>query len=69
MSTVSVTNNSIGPIGLMWVVIVALKLMAVIDWSWWIVVFFPIMAAAGWAAIVGAIVALCGGLVWMCCRD
>lgn len=60
-----VTNvSSIGPIGLMWVVIVAMKLMAVIDWSWWIVVFFPVIAGIGITVFFGALLLLVGGAVW-----
>lgn len=67
--TVNVSNRSIGPIGLMWVLIVALKLMAVIDWSWWVVVFFPIIASLGILAFCGVLGVLAGGLVWLACRD
>lgn len=66
--TVNVTNNSIGPLGLMWVVIVALQLMHVIHWSWWVVVFFPIIAGAGVVALALAIGALCAGAVALACR-
>lgn len=62
-----VTNvSSIGPIGLMWVVLVALKLMAIIDWSWWILVFFPVIAGVSIAVFFGALALLTGGLVWAC---
>lgn len=64
-----INQSSIGPIGLMWVVLVALKLMAVVDWSWWIVVFFPVLAGLGISAFIAAIMLLTGGLVWATCRN
>lgn len=64
-----INNNSIGPIGLMWVLLVAFKLMAVIDWSWWIVVFFPVIAGAGLAAFMAVIAIITGGLMWVFCRE
>lgn len=64
-----INNNSIGPIGLMWVVLVALKLMAVVDWSWWIVVFFPVLAGLSIATFCGVIALLTGGLVWVFSRE
>lgn len=64
-----INNNSIGPIGLMWVVLVTLKLMAVVDWSWWIVVFFPLLATMGITALFAGLGLVTGGLVWLFCRD
>lgn len=65
----TINNNSIGPIGLMWVVIVALQLMHVIHWSWWVVIFFPIIAGAGVVALALAIGLLCAGGVALACRN
>lgn len=66
MASVHVSNNSIGPIGLMWVVIVALQLMHVIHWSWWVVVFFPIIAGLSIGVLGLAIGLLCAGVVAIC---
>lgn len=63
------SSQSIGPIGLMWVVIVALKLMAVIDWSWWIVVFFPVMAGLGITAFALVIMLITGGIIAASCKN
>lgn len=68
-----ITNNthvsSIGPIGLMWVVLVTLKLMAIVDWTWWIVVFFPVIAWLGIGAISFILLIITGGLVWACTSE
>lgn len=64
-----INNNSIGPIGLMWVALVTLKLMAVVDWSWWIVVLFPVLAGLGIIVFLGVIALLTGGVVWAACRS
>ncbi|AHK11890.1 hypothetical protein CHOED_030 [Vibrio phage CHOED] len=69
MKTVNVTNNSIGPIGLLWVVVATLKLMAIIDWSWWIVVFFPVLAGLGIFSFMAVITLITGGLIWAACRN
>lgn len=63
-----INNNSIGPIGLMWVALVILKLMAVVDWSWWIVVFFPVLAGLGITVFLCVIALITGGVVWAACR-
>lgn len=67
--TVKVSNNSIGPIGLMWVVIVALQLMHVIHWSWWVVVFFPLIAGLSITAFALVLGLLCAGGVALVCRN
>jgi hypothetical protein len=67
--TVNVNNRSIGPIGLMWVIITTLKLMAIIDWSWWIVVFFPVIASLGLATFFAVIAVLCGTAAWAVSRS
>lgn len=59
-----VNNNSIGPIGLMWVVLFALKLMHVVNWTWWVVVFFPLIAGLSITALMAVIALITGGLVW-----
>lgn len=47
-----INNNSIGVVGLLYVLFIALKLMAVIDWSWFIIVCWPVGLWLGIIAFV-----------------
>lgn len=60
---VEVNTYSIGPIGLMWVVLFALKIMEVITWHWLIVIFFPILAVLG-ILLVGCIFGAIGFCIY-----
>lgn len=62
----TINNNSIGPIGLLWVIFIVLRIMEVITWHWGLVIFFPLLAYLG--IILGCIVVAgfmaCLGYLW-----
>lgn len=50
--------TSIGPIGILWVAFIVMKVMEVVHWSWWIVIFWPVglwLAGLGLILLAGAI--------------
>lgn len=49
-----VKKEGMGPVGILWVLFIALKLIAVVDWSWLTVIFWPV---ALWAS---AVLIICG---------
>lgn len=49
-------QGGVGFLGILWLIVITLKLMSILTWSWWIVVFFPFI-------IIAAITGVCLGLV------
>lgn len=58
-----VTVNTMGPLSTLWLIIITLKLMAIIHWSWWLVVFFPLIVVICIVLGVGACCFL-GAVIW-----
>ena len=63
MANTTSSSSGIGFFGLLYIVFITLKLLDVIDWSWWwilapvwipLAIVFLIIAAIGGAALIGA---------------
>lgn len=57
----TINNNGMGAIGFLWAIFIVLKVMAIVDWSWFIVIFWPV---AVWLGVV-AIVLIISGLLML----
>lgn len=58
-----ITVNTMGPLSTLWLIIITLKLMAIIHWSWWVVVCFPVIVVLAILLGFGAFCFL-GAVIW-----
>lgn len=61
MSDTSSSSNGVGVLGLLGVAFVVLKLMGVIDWSWWWVTL-PFWGGIALAVVIIVIFAVCDAI-------
>lgn len=59
-------NNSIGVFGLLWIVLIVLKLMEVVTWSWGLVIFWPVVPIVLLVLFLAACAA--GLTLWSDCK-